>query len=48
MAIQIPVTIDRTSPVPLYHQLSQQLAAAIDDGILKPGDPFENELSLAE
>jgi DNA-binding GntR family transcriptional regulator len=48
MALQIPVTIDRTSPVPLYHQLSQQLAAAIDDGVLKPGDPFENELSLAE
>lgn len=48
MAIQIPVTIDRTSPVPLYHQLSQQLAAAIDEGVLKPGDAFENELSLAE
>ncbi len=48
MAIQIPVTIDRTSPVPLYHQLAEQLAAAIDTGTLKPGDPFENELSLAE
>lgn len=47
MAIQIPVTIDRTSPVPLYHQLAEQLAAAIDNGTLKPGDPFENELSLA-
>lgn len=48
MAIQIPVKIDRTSPVPLYHQLAEQLAAAIDTGMLKPGDPFENELSLAE
>ncbi|MGC3953579.1 MAG: GntR family transcriptional regulator [Propionicimonas sp.] len=48
MAIQIPVTIDRSSPVPLYHQLAEQLAAAIDNGTLKPGDPFENELSLAE
>ena len=40
--------IDRTSPVPLYHQLAQQLTAAIEGGALKPGDAFENELSLAE
>lgn len=48
MATQIPVTIDRNSPVPLYHQLAEQLAAAIDTGVLKPGDAFENELSLAD
>jgi DNA-binding GntR family transcriptional regulator len=44
----IPIIIDRSSPVPLYHQLSEQLTAAIEDGTLKPGDPFENELALAE
>ena len=44
----IPVTIDRSSPVPLYHQLAEQLTASIEDGRLKPGDPFENELALAE
>jgi GntR family transcriptional regulator len=44
----IPVTIDRSSPVPLYHQLAEQLTAAIEDGRLQPGDPFENELALAE
>lgn len=44
----IPVVIDRTSPVPLYHQLAEQLSAAIEDGTLKPGDPFENELALAD
>ncbi|MFV0463616.1 MAG: GntR family transcriptional regulator [Nostocoides sp.] len=44
---QIPVVIDRASPVPLYHQLAQQLTAAIEDGTLNPGDPFENELALA-
>lgn len=44
----IPVTIDRSSPVPLYHQLAEQLTGAIEDGRLKPGDPFENELALAE
>jgi len=46
--IQIPVTIDRGSPVPLYHQLAQQLTDAIEQGTLQPGDPFENELALAE
>lgn len=44
----IPVAIDRSSPVPLYHQLAEQLTAAIEDGRLQPGDPFENELALAE
>ncbi len=48
MAQQIQVSIDRNSPVPLYHQLAEQLAAAVDTGVLKPGDAFENELSLAD
>lgn len=48
MATKIQVSMDRNSPVPLYHQLAEQLAAAIDDGVLKPGDTFENELSLAD
>lgn len=47
MAVTIPVVIDRASPVPLYHQLAEQLTAAIEDGTLLPGDPFENELALA-
>lgn len=45
---QIPVIIDRSSPVPLYHQLAEQLTAAIENGTLRPGDPFENELALAD
>lgn len=45
---QIPVVVDRSSPVPLYHQLAEQLTAAIEDGRLGPGDPFENELALAD
>jgi DNA-binding GntR family transcriptional regulator len=48
MVTQIQVSIDRSSPIPLYHQLAEQLAAAIDTGLLKPGDTFENELSLAD
>lgn len=44
----LPILIDRASPVPLYHQLAEQLTAAISDGTLRPGDPFENELALAD
>jgi len=47
-ARQVPVTIDRSSPVPLYHQLAQQLSRAVADGDLQPGDPFENEIAVAE
>ncbi|GAA4574890.1 myo-inositol degradation transcriptional regulator [Planotetraspora kaengkrachanensis] len=42
------VSIDRSSPVPLYHQLAEQLSTAIASGTLQPGDPFENEIALAE
>jgi DNA-binding GntR family transcriptional regulator len=44
----LPIQIDRASPVPLYHQLAEQMTAAISDGTLRPGDPFENELALAD
>jgi DNA-binding GntR family transcriptional regulator len=40
--------LDRTSPVPLYHQLASQLEATIDDGRLAPGDQIENEIALAD
>lgn len=46
--LQLEVVIDRESPVPLYHQLAEQLTAAVDDGRLEPGDPFENEVALAQ
>ena len=48
MAKQLDIRIDRGSPVPLYHQLAEQLTAAITDGLLQPGDPFENEIALAD
>lgn len=44
----LPISLDRTSPVPLYHQLAEQLTAAINDGTLRPGDPFENELAMSD
>ncbi|GGQ26092.1 DNA-binding GntR family transcriptional regulator [Actinomadura coerulea] len=42
------VTVDRSSPVPLYYQLAQQLEAAIREGELSPGTRLENEVELAD
>ncbi|WP_338678024.1 GntR family transcriptional regulator [Streptomyces sp. SCSIO 30461] len=39
--------MDRSSPVPLYFQLSQQLEAAIELGTLTPGSLLGNEIELA-
>ncbi len=46
--VPLPISIDRTSPVPLYHQLAEQLTAAISGGTLRPGDPFENEIAMSD
>jgi DNA-binding GntR family transcriptional regulator len=43
-----PITIDRTSPVPLYFQLAQYFESAIRSGALKTGARLENEVQLAE
>ncbi|MEV5727077.1 GntR family transcriptional regulator [Streptomyces pharetrae] len=40
-------TLDRTSPVPLYHQLARQLEEAIEQGALAPGNLLGNEVGLA-
>jgi GntR family transcriptional regulator len=45
---QVPVAIDRNSPVPLYFQVSEQVARAIRTGALRPGDALENEVDLAD
>jgi DNA-binding GntR family transcriptional regulator len=44
----VPITIDRTSPVPLYFQLAQYFESAIRSGVLKVGARLENEVQLAE
>ncbi|HST65306.1 MAG TPA: GntR family transcriptional regulator [Mycobacteriales bacterium] len=44
----LTVDLDRSSPVPLYYQVSRQIEAAIDAGDLAPGDRLENEISLAD
>jgi DNA-binding GntR family transcriptional regulator len=45
---ELSLRVDRSSPVPLYYQLAQQLEQAISDGRLSAGDRLENELDLAE
>ncbi|WP_052868499.1 GntR family transcriptional regulator [Streptomyces niger] len=43
----VQFSVDRSSPVPLYFQLSQQLEAAIETGKLAPGSLLGNEIELA-
>lgn len=45
--MQLELSVDRGSPVPLYFQLSQQLEAAIEHGRLTPGSLLGNEIELA-
>ncbi|SDE49286.1 GntR family transcriptional regulator [Auraticoccus monumenti] len=47
MSTVLRIEVNRSSPVPLYHQVASQLEAAIADGRLPPGSSVENELSLA-
>lgn len=42
------LVINRSSPVPLYHQVAEQLELAIRDGTLAPGDRIANEVELAD
>lgn len=42
-----PLSVDRTSPVPLYFQLAQQLESAVENGTLTPGTLLGNEIDLA-
>ncbi|HEX4214705.1 MAG TPA: GntR family transcriptional regulator [Candidatus Dormibacteraeota bacterium] len=39
--------LDRSSPVPLYHQLVRALQKVIEDGVLFPGAQLNNEIALA-
>ncbi|CAN5874008.1 GntR family transcriptional regulator [soil metagenome] len=47
MAVQPRIALDRTSPVPLYYQVAEQMEAAIANGDLAPGDRISNEVDLA-
>jgi DNA-binding GntR family transcriptional regulator len=47
MAATLNIPIDRSSPVPLYHQVVQGIEAMIRGGQLEPGSKLENEIELA-
>ncbi|MCL2551020.1 MAG: GntR family transcriptional regulator [Actinomycetia bacterium] len=42
------ITIDRSSPVPLYFQFAQQLQHLIESGVLPPGTRLSNEVAMAD
>lgn len=42
------LVVNRSSPVPLYHQVAEQIESAIHEGALKPGDRIANEVTLAD
>lgn len=42
------ITIDRSSPVPLYFQFAQQLQNLIETGVLPPGTRLSNEVAMAD
>jgi len=44
----LAIAVDRSSPVPLYYQVAQQLEKAIGDGRLAPGAKLDNEIALAD
>ena len=42
------LVVNRSSPVPLYFQVAEQIEQAIHDGLLAPGDRIANEVALAD
>ena len=44
----VDVKLDRSSPIPLYFQISEPIASAIQDGTLAAGTRLEDELSMAK
>ncbi|WP_150461562.1 GntR family transcriptional regulator [Nesterenkonia ebinurensis] len=48
MAGELEIDIDRSSPVPLYHQVAQAFEQAIREGALAPETKLDNEIDLAK
>jgi len=45
--VPLRIDLDRSSPVPLYHQLATAIEASIESGELAAGARLENEVALA-
>ncbi|GAA1507496.1 myo-inositol degradation transcriptional regulator [Sphaerisporangium rubeum] len=48
MSTRLDIDLDRSSPVPLYFQVAEQIAEAIKRGELGPGARLDNEILLAD
>src|SRR2546423_3572118 len=48
MGIRPRIEVDRSSPIPLYFQVAEQIAEAIRSGELAPGDQLDSEVQIAE
>ncbi|RJL27189.1 GntR family transcriptional regulator [Bailinhaonella thermotolerans] len=48
MSTKLGIELDRSSPVPLYFQVAEQIAEAIRTGALAPGARLDNEILLAD
>jgi DNA-binding GntR family transcriptional regulator len=48
MGIRPQIEVDRSSPIPLYFQVAEQIAEAIHRGELRPGDQLDSEVQIAE
>lgn len=48
MPASLEIDLDRSSPVPLYHQVAAAIESAIRDGTLPPDTKLENEVALAQ
>ncbi|WP_030914895.1 GntR family transcriptional regulator [Streptosporangium amethystogenes] len=47
-ATRLDIDLDRSSPVPLYFQVAERIAEAIQTGELLPGSRLDNEIQLAD
>lgn len=47
MDLPAAITLDRSSPVPLYFQMAEQIEGAIVGGRLAPGEKIDNEVEFA-
>lgn len=45
---RLDIDLDRSSPVPLYFQVAERIAEAIQSGELLPGARLDNEIQLAD
>ncbi|MFI6512710.1 GntR family transcriptional regulator [Streptosporangium sp. NPDC050855] len=48
MTARLAIELDRSSPVPLYYQVAEQISEAIRRGDLPPGSRLDNEILLAD